>query len=118
MADASVAYFESISQPRKKNDIVKPNQKLEDDAANSRTVLKKLGAAQVTKMALARDPGFKLVDMEQFIVGLTDTVFYWMGNDMRSVSACLCFTEVRNADTEISTTKHSNTGNPLVSIGT
>ncbi|KAJ3411869.1 hypothetical protein HDV05_001551 [Chytridiales sp. JEL 0842] len=43
--------------------------------------------------------GFRLIDTEEFVLGLTKTQHYWLANDLRSNGAfALCFTERIKAD--------------------
>ncbi|KAJ3044648.1 hypothetical protein HDV00_001574 [Rhizophlyctis rosea] len=63
---------------------------------------KKPGAAATLRQAITQGQGFRLVDTEDFIIGLSHTVYHWLGNDLRSTSCTICFTERSVAD---STTK-------------
>jgi hypothetical protein len=87
------------------------------ESIHSATTLRKLGPAQTVKQALTKS-GFRLVDMDEFVVGLTNSVFYWLGNEMRTATCCLCVTEVSNADTGVAYTYHDPETSPLFSIGT
>ncbi|KAI9350829.1 hypothetical protein BDR26DRAFT_851604 [Obelidium mucronatum] len=54
----------------------------------------------------ANTAGIRLIDQEEYVVGLTKTQFYWIGNEPRSLGFSLCFTgkliaesqEVRQSD--------------------
>ena len=37
--------------------------------------------------------GFRLVDTEDFFIGLTHTVFWWMANGPRELSCGVCFSQ-------------------------
>ncbi|KAJ3023525.1 hypothetical protein HKX48_002688 [Thoreauomyces humboldtii] len=54
---------------------------------------KKPGAAATVRQAITQGQGFRLVDTEDFIVGLSRSLYYWLGNDLRSASCSICFTE-------------------------
>ncbi|KAI8823534.1 uncharacterized protein EV422DRAFT_565475 [Fimicolochytrium jonesii] len=54
---------------------------------------KKAGAAATVRQAITQGQGFRLVDTEEFVVGLSRSVYYWLGNDLRSASCSICFTE-------------------------
>ncbi|KAI9097402.1 hypothetical protein DFS34DRAFT_124336 [Phlyctochytrium arcticum] len=54
---------------------------------------KKPGAAATVRQAISQGQGFRLVDTEDFIVGLSRSAYYWLGNDLRSSTCTLCFTE-------------------------
>ncbi|KAI8854597.1 hypothetical protein BC829DRAFT_195556 [Chytridium lagenaria] len=42
--------------------------------------------------------GFRLVDSEEFAIGLAKTKYFWLGNDMRMNGTTLCFTEIAKED--------------------
>ncbi|KAJ3372389.1 hypothetical protein HDU91_003435 [Kappamyces sp. JEL0680] len=121
-ADSTVMLYESLFQVR----IPKPASKVakekdaKDKPEDSSLVpvnLRKLGPSQTAKLALAKGTGFRIVDMDELIVGLMDSVFFWMGNDVRTNTCCVCFTEVSNADTGEAYTVYSQQESPLVAIG-
>ncbi|KAJ3184712.1 hypothetical protein HDU87_004116 [Geranomyces variabilis] len=55
--------------------------------------MKKPGTAASVRQAITQGQGFRLVDTEDFIVGLSRSLYYWLGNDLRSASCSICFTE-------------------------
>ncbi|KAJ3159149.1 hypothetical protein HDU86_002051 [Geranomyces michiganensis] len=55
--------------------------------------VKKPGTAASVRQAINQGQGFRLVDTEDFIVGLSRSLYYWLGNDLRSASCSICFTE-------------------------
>lgn len=79
--------------------------------------VRKIGPSQTVKNALSKGSGFRIVDMDELVVGLKETVFYWLGNDMRTGACCVCFTEVSNADTTFAFTSYIAAESPLLSIG-
>ncbi|KAI9016941.1 hypothetical protein BC832DRAFT_285 [Gaertneriomyces semiglobifer] len=54
---------------------------------------KKPGAAATVRQAITQGQGFRLVDTEEFVVGLSRSLYYWLGNDLRSATCTICFTE-------------------------
>ncbi|KAI8915360.1 hypothetical protein DFJ77DRAFT_462364 [Powellomyces hirtus] len=54
---------------------------------------KKPGTAASVRQAITQGQGFRLVDTEDFIVGLSRSLYYWLGNDLRSACCSICFTE-------------------------
>ncbi|KAJ3000578.1 hypothetical protein HDV02_004873 [Globomyces sp. JEL0801] len=120
-ADATVLMYESLFQIKNSKAQAKGKDKeaknsTEPTELQAQISLRKTGAAMTAKNALTKGSGFRLVDMDDFVVGLTDSVFYWLGNDMRSSTCCLCFTEVSNADTGVAFTEHNSQLSPLVGI--
>jgi predicted enzyme related to lactoylglutathione lyase len=115
-ADASVALYEQLFQARLRREAGKAQVKVEEEVV-AKVNLRKVGAAQTVKAAFSKGSGFRLVDMDEFVIGLVNTVFYWLGNDMRVTAPCLCFTEVSNADTGVKMTEHIPSKSPLVAIG-
>eukprot|EP00842_Homolaphlyctis_polyrhiza_P003757 jgi/Hompol1/4382/HPOL_003610-RA len=87
-----------------------------DAAAQSRN-LRKIGPAGIVRQAMTKAAGFRIVDMEEFVVGLKNTVFYWLGNDIRTNACTICLTEVSNADTGIAITSFNKSTSPLIGIG-
>ncbi|KAJ3044566.1 hypothetical protein HK097_001427 [Rhizophlyctis rosea] len=59
---------------------------------------KKAGAAATLRQAITQGQGFRLVDTEEFVIGLSHTTYHWLGNDLRSTSCTICFTERSVAD--------------------
>ncbi|KAJ3294544.1 hypothetical protein HK104_003508 [Borealophlyctis nickersoniae] len=78
---------------------------------------KKPGAAATLRQAINQGQGFRLVDTEDFIVGLSHTVYHWLGNDLRAVTCTLCFTERSNADSSTSSPPLDRSGSPLIAFG-
>jgi hypothetical protein len=121
-ADETVLMYESYFQTRVQKQNIKSEKEKDkgnsyDDPKSQSTNLRKLGPALTVKQALAKGTGFRLVDMDDFVVGLTNSVFYWMGNDMRTASCCLCITEVSNADTGVAYTSYDPEKSRLKAIG-
>ncbi|KAI8906700.1 hypothetical protein EDD86DRAFT_55286 [Gorgonomyces haynaldii] len=121
-ADESVTWYDTLFQVRqpkpskdKKEDSVPTTPKTPTENMQQ-LPLRKQGAVLTVKQAISKQVGFRLVDMDTFLIGLLETVFYWMGNDMRSNSSCLCFNEVGMADAKLPLTKHKESSN-LISIG-
>ena len=116
--------YESLFQTRLQKPVAKTTKEKEavmksvtEEGEINASNIRKIGPAKVVKQALAKGTGFRLVDMDDFVIGLNNTVFYWMGNNMRSSACCLCFTEVSNADTGKSYTVYNPQESPLVAIG-
>jgi predicted enzyme related to lactoylglutathione lyase len=119
-ADQTVLMYESYFHTSTQNPVPRPPEKDRlgmAEQTNPIHSIRKLGAAQTVKQALTKGSGFRLVDMEEFVVGLTNSVFYWLGNDMRTNTCCLCLTEVSNADTGVALTSYDPETSPLKSIG-
>ncbi|TPX70464.1 hypothetical protein SpCBS45565_g01799 [Spizellomyces sp. 'palustris'] len=79
---------------------------------------KKPGAAATVRQAINQGQGFRLVDTEDFIVGLSRSVYYWLGNDLRSATCTVCFTE--HADFGSGTTQggfYDRKGSKLLGLG-
>lgn len=91
-----------------------PNEK---DEAPTAINIRKTGPSQIVKNAMTKGSGFRIVDMDEMVVGLMDSVFYWMGNDMRAANCCVCFTEVSNADTGEAITCYEKHYSPLIAVG-
>ena len=127
-ADATVLMYENLFQIRQpkvtKDKNAKDKEALDPLTGKTQMIrdqpiassLRKQGAALTVKQAIAKAQGFRLVDMDSFLIGLNDTIFYWLGNDLRASTSTLCFTEVSVADTGSAITKH-NPETPLISIG-
>ncbi|KAJ3272251.1 hypothetical protein HDV01_005790 [Terramyces sp. JEL0728] len=117
-ADATAQLYESLFHQRAAN---KPKDKKDKDQMLAPELpevnIRKIGANQTVKNALAKGAGFRIVDMDDLIIGLMNTVFYWLGNDMRTQACCLCVTEVGNADTGQAITHHNPSISPLIGIG-
>ncbi|KAJ1340172.1 hypothetical protein BSLG_005165 [Batrachochytrium salamandrivorans] len=79
--------------------------------------LRKAGPAGTVRQAISKVQGFRIVDMDEFIVGLSNTVFYWLGNNLRTSACTLCLTEVCNADTGEVITKYDKDRSQLIGIG-
>ncbi|KAJ3189660.1 hypothetical protein HK101_008797 [Irineochytrium annulatum] len=60
--------------------------------------------------------GFRTVDVEEFVIGLTRTRYVWLGNDMRSVASSICFTEKMKADAHLQA-PINRSNSRLLSIG-
>lgn len=123
-ADKTVQLYESLFQVRipkpqntKKDPKEKDKMEKEKEDNDVPVNLRKVGAVQTVKNAMTKGTGFRLVDMEEMVVGLLDSVFYWMGNDMRTAACSVCFTEVANADTGEAITIYEKDISPLISIG-
>lgn len=110
-ADDTVLLYESLFETRA---VIK---KVNKDLGHESEQPKVRDPFEVVKKALKKGTSFKTVDMDNLVVGLTESVFYWMGNDMRAVAPSICFNEVRNADTGQVHTKHNHQDSPLIGIG-
>ena len=123
LADKTVLMYESLFQvrapkpslPQKAKDAASAAERIEAPVI---TNIRKVGPAQMVKLAMTKGSGFRIVDMDEMVVGLMNSVFFWMGNDMRTGNCCLCFTEVSNADTGEAVTTYDKECSPLVAIGT
>ncbi|KAJ3315626.1 hypothetical protein HDV04_002040 [Boothiomyces sp. JEL0838] len=117
-ADGTAQLYESIFRQRMVN---KPKEKKDKDQIllpdPPEVNIRKVGANQTVKNALAKGSGFRIVDMDDLVIGLMNTVFYWLGNDMRTQACCVCVTEVSNADTGQAITSHNPDTSPLIGIG-
>ncbi|KAJ3326187.1 hypothetical protein HDV06_000063 [Boothiomyces sp. JEL0866] len=117
-ADATALLYESLFHQRvvnKSKDKKDKDQILLPDPPEVN--IRKVGANQTVKNALAKGSGFRIVDMDDLVIGLMNTVFYWLGNDMRTHACCVCITEVSNADTGQAITRHNPDASPLIGIG-
>ncbi|EGF80343.1 hypothetical protein BATDEDRAFT_88835 [Batrachochytrium dendrobatidis JAM81] len=93
-------------------------RELDSDNATSQTRnLRKMGAVGTVRQAISKAQGFRLVDMDEFVVGLSNTVFYWLGNGLRTSACTLCLTEVSNSDTGLAITQFDPKKSQLIGIG-
>jgi hypothetical protein len=118
--DQSVMMYEQLFQVRpqkvkgKASGEVDPiTEKHITESAGFAMSLRKQGAPATVKQAITKGAGFRLVDMDSFLVGLNDTTLYWMGNELRASTCALCFSELSVADTAVAITKH-NPESPLI----
>jgi predicted enzyme related to lactoylglutathione lyase len=119
LADETVQFYDEIFQSNKdvgsKGKPATPNAKTLLDVPK-KTNLRKTGALGVARHVISKSAGFKLVDMDGYLVGLRETFCFFFGNDNRENTTTLCLTEVRLADSGVTITNHSQKS-PLVSIG-
>ncbi|KAI9193165.1 uncharacterized protein BJ171DRAFT_604741 [Polychytrium aggregatum] len=81
--------------------------------------IRKTSAVAAVKHGIAQPDGFRLVDMEDFILGLTHYGYYWMGNDLRESVFTLCFTErgMAGAPPVVPTPQKNRLVSKLLAIG-
>ncbi|RKO93426.1 hypothetical protein BDK51DRAFT_26269 [Blyttiomyces helicus] len=63
------------------------------------------------------NPGFRLVDTEDSIMGLTHTAYFWMSNVSREAGSAICFTQKVELNAICMTPQLARTESALVSIG-
>ena len=126
-ADETTLHYESLFQIRvpkasqkadkADRDHMMVSKQAEEESSQPQYSLRKIGANGIMRQAITKAQGFRVVDMEEYIVGLNDSVFYWLGNDLRTNAATICLTEISNADTKIATTKFNPDSSRLIGIG-
>ncbi|KAH6602454.1 hypothetical protein BASA61_001116 [Batrachochytrium salamandrivorans] len=126
-ADDTALWYEALFQTRtprlaagkggkEKIDPITGREIAPNDPSHTKS-LRKAGPAGTVRQAISKVQGFRIVDMDEFIVGLSNTVFYWLGNNLRTSACTLCLTEVCNADTGEVITKYDKDRSQLIGIG-
>ncbi|KAJ3119549.1 hypothetical protein HK098_005367 [Nowakowskiella sp. JEL0407] len=61
--------------------------------------------------------GFRLVDNEDIIAGLSRTMYYWMGNELRNSGCTICLTQKTDADLPAETPLYNRSQSALIGFG-
>lgn len=116
MAPESALWYESLFQVRPLKDKGDVDANIAITGEVTPESLKKQGPQVTLRNAITKGAGFRIIDTDTYIIGLTETSFYWLGNDLRAASTAICLTEVNAADAGVPIAGRQ-TKSPLISIG-
>jgi hypothetical protein len=60
--------------------------------------------------------GIRVVDLEEYSIGLSRTRFWWLSNESRGLGSAICFTEESKGDVKC-VTKADRKGSKFLGVG-